>query len=119
MRHVLLIIFLIQCFNLFAQLPPYRLGAALDGFTFSSADRIDTYGGNTYEIWEKEATSSSNTFLLESDNFINKWQNNPIPYNSNYTLFFGDINSPDAILSSSPTIGNYYILTFRKQKVLI
>ncbi|MEL7247967.1 MAG: T9SS type A sorting domain-containing protein [Bacteroidota bacterium] len=92
----------------------YRLGADLDGFAFGTAERTETYGGSTYQFWEKEATGTGTGFLIESDGFANKWQNGSVGYDQQETLFFGDGASPDARLASAPTVGNNYVFKIRE-----
>jgi hypothetical protein len=55
-----------------------------------------------------QATSNDDAYVIYYDNFTHKWQNNPSTFDDVFTIFYGDNTSPDGILNSPTTTGNYY-----------
>ena len=59
-----------------------------------------------------QATSTTNYYLVQWDNYANKWSNTSTPYNQVFTLTWGggSFNGPNGAFATAPTSGRHYTL---------
>ena len=105
---LIFILFLITTTLSYAQPGNYSWIAEFDdnfGNTRLFSDGAASSGIRSLEV---QATSASTEYLIEWDSFNNKWQNTSTPIDQKFTLFHGDSNSPNGVLNTTTTNGNYY-----------
>lgn len=92
----------------FGQPANYAWIAEFDGNYTNSRTFNDGEASSTIRSLEVQATSSTDEYVIEWNNFNEKWQNGTTPYNQEFTLFHGGSGSPNGVLSTAATNGNYY-----------
>lgn len=91
-----------------AQPSNYAWRAEFDGNFTNIRVFNDGAAGAAFRSLTVQATSSDDQYIIEWNSFADKWQNGASPLNSEFTLFHGDNNSPDGVVTGGVTSGKYY-----------
>ncbi|MFK7833690.1 MAG: hypothetical protein AB8B52_10470 [Winogradskyella sp.] len=86
----------------------YAWIAEFDNNYSTSRTFNDGATGATIRSLTVQSTSNTDEYVIEWDNFNNKWQNGASPLDAEFTLFHGLGGSPNGVVSSGTTTGNYY-----------
>ena len=110
--YLFLFCFLLTTLISYAQPANYAWIAEFDGNYGNTRSFSDGAAGANIRTLTVQADSNDDEFVVEWNNFGNKWFNISSPYNSIFTLEWGggNFNGPNSILSSPATNGKYYTI---------